>query len=366
MIAGLLWLVVGITGSAIVFVPELRRLEMPGWTRVKPAAHRLPLEMLGERVHSARPADRMVIYFDFKPTWGLNFRSVAANGDRIHTFVDQYRGKLLGSINYNHSALQWVYDLHANLLAGEAGNKVNACFAFALAMAASCGMLLWWRGRRYWKSGFEYRFRANWKLQIWDLHNLVGFFFNLPLLLLSVSGAYFAFKPAYASAVAAVTRGPAEIAPPRAVMPDAPRRSLDEILESAERALPDSTPSMMIFPAGRGEAFALRMRRARDPHRIGLNWVYVDPATARVLRVDRFDQQPLGVRIIRLMIPLHYGTIGGLATRVLWIFAGLMPGILFVTALLLWWNRVLVKKWARPGALAESGGARAVVTEPRP
>ena len=31
------------------------------------------------------------IYYDFKPEWGLNFRAIAANGDRIHSFVDQYR-----------------------------------------------------------------------------------------------------------------------------------------------------------------------------------------------------------------------------------------------------------------------------------
>jgi uncharacterized iron-regulated membrane protein len=37
LMAGLLWLVVGLTGSLIVFVPELRRVEVPGWTKVSPA-----------------------------------------------------------------------------------------------------------------------------------------------------------------------------------------------------------------------------------------------------------------------------------------------------------------------------------------
>src|SRR5439155_12263957 len=83
------------------------------------------------------------------------------------------------------------------------------------------------------------------------------------------------------------------------------------------------------FPSKRGGAFSLRLKRPSDPHSIGMNWVYFDPSTARVLRVDRFDQQRLGVRIIRLLTPLHYGTIGGYPTRALWIAAGLMPGVLF-------------------------------------
>jgi uncharacterized iron-regulated membrane protein len=341
------WLVVGVTGSVVVFVPELRRMEVPGWTRVEPAGTQLPLETLLERVLKNRAGDRMVsIYFDFKPNWSLNYRSVAVNGDRVHTFVDQYRGNILGSINYNHSRLQWVYDLHADLLGGTAGRKVNAWFAFALGIASSAGMLLWWRGQQHWKSALRYHSRSSWKGQIWDLHNLGGFFFFLPLFILSITGAWFAYEPPYTSIVSLLTRGPAEIPPPKA-WGSGQRRSLDEILASAQRALADSVPSMIIFPAKAGEPFSLRMKRPTDPHRIGLNWVYVDPVTAQVLRVDRFDQQPIGVKIIRLMTPLHYGTFGGLPTRLLWVIAGLLPGLLFMTGLLMWWNRSLSKKRRR-------------------
>ena len=348
LIAGLLWLVVGLTGSIIVFVPELRRMEVPGWTRVAPAGAPLPVETLWQRFHEARPNDKMVsIYFDFKPDWGLNFRSAAPNGDRIHTFLDQYRGTILASVDYNHSTLQWIYDLHSDLLGGNTGLKANAWFAFVLCLAAFSGMLLWWRGRRYWKLGLEYRTKASWKRQTWDLHNVGGFLFFLPLLLLSLSGAYFAYEHAFTSVSAALTGGPAEIKPPKVALREAPRRSLDEIQQSGLRALPGSAPSMIIFPARRGDPFTLRLRLPSDPHRLGLNWVYVDPVTARVLRVDRFDQQPLGVQLIRLMTPLHYGTIGGIFTRILWLIAGLLPGILFITALLMWWNRSLSKKWRR-------------------
>jgi uncharacterized iron-regulated membrane protein len=348
LIAGLLWTVVGVTGSVIVFVPELRRLEVPGWTKVRPDGTPLPIETLVKRFQRERPTDRMFsIYFDFKPDWALNFRTVAANGDRIHSFMDQYRGTLLGSVDYNHSALQWIYDLHSDLQAKKPGLEVNAWFAFALAIASSTGVLLWWRGRRYWKLGLAYRTKASWKRQVWDMHNLGGFLFYLPLLLLSLSGAYYAFESGFASLVAKVTRGPAEIAPPKALYPDSPRRTLDEILQNALQTVPDAVPSMIIFPVKRGDPFTLRLRRPSDLHRIGLNWVYVDPSTTQVLRVDRFDQQPIGVKIVRLMNPLHYGTIGGLATRILWVVAGLMPSVFFITAILMWWNRVLSKRWRR-------------------
>ena len=179
--AGLVWAVVGLTGSLLVFVPELRRVEAPGWSRVQPAGSPLPIETLTAIVLKQRPGDRLFsIYWDFKADWGLNIRTVAPNGGRIHNFVDQYRGAPLGSVDYNHSPLQWFYDLHADLLGAETGRKVNACLAAALFLAALTGLLLWWRGRKNWKLGLEYRSKASWKRQAWDLHNLGGFAFSLP------------------------------------------------------------------------------------------------------------------------------------------------------------------------------------------
>lgn len=348
LIAGLLWVVVGLTGSLLVFVPELRRLEVPGWTKVQPAGQPLPIETLAQSLLKERPGDHLYsMYWDFKPDWGLNFRSVAPNGDRIHSFIDQYRGTVLGSVNYQHSALEWFYDLHADLLGRESGRRVNAWFAFALMLASTSGILLWWRGVKKWTRGLEYGSKASWKRQNWDLHNVGGFFFYLPLLLLAMSGASYGYENVYRSVTSVLTRGPAEIRPPRVTDWDTSRRSLDEIAQSGLHALPGSALSMIIFPTRRGDAFSLRLKLPGDPHRIGLNWVYVDPSTAVVLRVDRLSEQPLGVQIMRLMTPLHYGTIGGYATRVLWLLAGLSPAVLFVTSLLMWWNRSLSKKRKR-------------------
>lgn len=346
--AGLLWLVIGLTGSLLVFIPELRRLEVPGWTRVAPDRAPLPTQTVVDALLRQRPGDRPVsIYWDFKPDWALNLRTTAPNGDRIHSFMDQYRAVNLGSVNYRHTWLQWFYDLHADLLAGHDGRAVNAWFAFALLATATTGILLWWRGRRQWKLGFEYRRQASWKRQTWDLHNLGGFVFYLPLALLAVTGAYYAYSAAYGRAVAWLTGGPAVIAPPKALAPAAAPRPLDDIAANALAALPGAKLSMILWPTQPGDAFTLRLQLPSDPHRIGLNWVYVDPGTARVLRVDRFADQPLGVQIIRLMTPIHYGTFGGYTTRVLWIFAGLMPGVLFITSLLMWWNRSLSKRARR-------------------
>jgi len=113
----------------------------------------------------------------------IKSRIFRAKGERIHTFIDQYTGQILGQFNYNHRFLQKIYEAHDNLLGAvfgrkTTGRKINAWFASLLMIVSLAGILLWWRGARYWGKGFEYKFHASWKRQNWDFHNLFGFFFS--------------------------------------------------------------------------------------------------------------------------------------------------------------------------------------------
>jgi uncharacterized iron-regulated membrane protein len=355
LLAGLLFTAVGITGSIIVFVPELRVLEVPGAANVRPVGKRLPLEILLQKVEESRPHDSLVTLssasnrdsFELTPAKALNVRTLSPNGDRIQTFINPYTGTILCQYDYQHRFLQKIYDLHANLLGGQQGRTVNAWFAILLLIVSIAGLLLWWRGRKYWWLGFEYRLQGSWKRQSWDLHNLCGFFFFLPLLLLAITGIYYSYESGYARIAAVLTRGPATVPVPLATLYPAKWKPLDDIIRSAELETPDCRPTIIEFPKHPDESYVIRVRCPYDPEAVGLSYVYVDPPSAQVRSVDRFYQAAPGVRLIRLMTPIHYGDVGGLFTRVLWIIVGLTPGVLFVTSLLMWWNRSLSKTWLR-------------------
>ncbi|MFN6526321.1 PepSY-associated TM helix domain-containing protein [Nostoc sp. ChiSLP03a] len=51
----------------------------------------------------------------------------------------------------------------------------------------------------------------------------------------------------------------------------------------------------------------------------------------------------LGDRVLNSFTPLHYGTFGGLPTRILYIFVGLAPLILFITSFVMWKHRYKTK-----------------------
>lgn len=54
-----------------------------------------------------------------------------------------------------------------------------------------------------------------------------------------------------------------------------------------------------------------------------------------------------GDRILNAFAPMHYGTFGGLPTRILYVFVGLSPTVLFITGLTMYRLR------RRPKAVAK-------------
>jgi uncharacterized iron-regulated membrane protein len=358
LIAGILFSIVGITGSILVFVPELRVLEVPGHAVVRPTGQPLPLETLLQVIRKSRPNDSIESFssaserdsFELTPHKALNFRSYSPAKERIQTFIDPYTGAIICQYNYDHRWLQKIYDLHENLLGGLTGKKINAWFAMLLLVVSIAGLLLWWRGKKYWRLGLEYRIQASWKRQMWDLHNLGGFLFFLPLLILAVTGIYYSYESQFATAAGVLTHSPTSIRTPRSSVPGAKWRPVDDILRSSDQAAPDCKPTIFYFPKSSDTDFYVRVRCPYDPHAVGLTYIYVDPPTARTILVDRFYQEPSGMQIVRLMTPIHYGDVGGLFTRILWILIGLTPGVLFVTSLLMWWNRSLSKGFRRRSA----------------
>jgi uncharacterized iron-regulated membrane protein len=59
----------------------------------------------------------------------------------------------------------------------------------------------------------------------------------------------------------------------------------------------------------------------------------------------------LGARILRGFSLAHYGNFGGWGVKILWVILGLAPAVLFSTALVMWYSRVLApamrRRWRR-------------------
>lgn len=53
----------------------------------------------------------------------------------------------------------------------------------------------------------------------------------------------------------------------------------------------------------------------------------------------------LGSKFLSLLGPLHFGTQWGLTVKVIWFLLGISLAVLSTTGPIMYWNRVLAKKW---------------------
>jgi uncharacterized iron-regulated membrane protein len=348
-----LWLVMlGLTGSALVYQHSLRQVLEPE-RGIKAGLAVLSLDELLARVHRQRP-DLTIIDIEGMAyegsAWELLIRPINATQREKHSrvlFVDPGTGEVRGIQAFNGTFMGVLAQLHYNLLSGETGLAINA-FAGGLAIFfAISGLILWWRGRTKWKNGLRMKFKgASSRARNYSIHSAVGFYASLFLAVAGLSGIYFAVPRAFLSAAARLQGTPLAVmkdfldprpSATRVGIPDAPA---NRVVRVAQEQFPDKTISEIELPIHPMDAWQFHFI-SRGIVDIGdAELVVVDRRSAEVLAARRTADLPIALRAVLLLQPLHYGTFGGNFTRVLWIFLGLTPAVLFVTGFTIWRKRI--------------------------
>jgi uncharacterized iron-regulated membrane protein len=90
-------------------------------------------------------------------------------------------------------AVEWLVQFHGDLRLGDAGRRLNGIGATCLTLLCLTGMIVWWPGVAHWRRSLSVNWRSSFARINWDLHNVLGFWCFLFLMMWGVSGAYFCF-----------------------------------------------------------------------------------------------------------------------------------------------------------------------------
>ncbi|MDF5706511.1 MAG: PepSY-associated TM helix domain-containing protein [Nostoc sp. S4] len=107
-------------------------------------------------------------------------------------------------------------------------------------------------------------------------------------------------------------------------------------LQKADTALPDEVTTYVLLPIKPEDAMAVGKKLPQESWKYGYSQIYLDRYTNKILRLNNGLKAPLGEKIWDSFGALHYGTLGGLPTRILYVFVGLVPLILFITDFVMW------------------------------
>jgi uncharacterized iron-regulated membrane protein len=97
-------------------------------------------------------------------------------------------------------SLEWLVNLHENLLSGSPGRLVNGFGGICVTLLCLTGAVIWWPGIKNWRRSLSVNLRSTFPRFTWDVHSALGFW-SLPFILMwGISGSYFAF-PQFFNAV---------------------------------------------------------------------------------------------------------------------------------------------------------------------
>jgi uncharacterized iron-regulated membrane protein len=122
-----------------------------------------------------------------------------------------FRNQLEASSNPLLSpAVEWIVNLHENLLLGDTGRLLNGLGALIFTLLCLTGVVLWWPGILHWRRSLSVNWRSSFARINWDLHNALGFWTLIFLVIWGVSGIYFAFPRPFNAMAGVADFGPSD------------------------------------------------------------------------------------------------------------------------------------------------------------
>ena len=154
--------VIGLSGAALVFRPEMERALRPQLFDVRPATQQVTLTDTIAAVEVERPGWRVASVRDFdKPAEATTLLLRPAQGvldaNCRMVSVNPYTGAVLADRMRFGGVLGWLSNLHFYLLAGKTGLLVSGWMAGGLLLLCLTGLVVWWPGVSRWRGAVMLR-----------------------------------------------------------------------------------------------------------------------------------------------------------------------------------------------------------------
>jgi uncharacterized iron-regulated membrane protein len=358
LILTLYLIAISVTGSILVFREDIETLAgLNPWHDMRTGEPRADPVAVIASVRAAFPAARLIslsapvranpVYVAVLQGAGRNF---GTSNIAIHPVTTRILGRMPRALPRGWVWLGVVRNFHETLLLGVKGRSVNGILAGLLLLVNVTGIVVWWPGLRGWARALTVDFARKWPRVNFDLHRAAGFWTFALVSFWAVSGLYFGWSRQVTGWVEQVS--PLVTSKPPAVRLE-PRdsdssASLHAMLDEAGRLDPTATLRQISFPFSRRAPLEISMQRGGTRGAPFVDTLYFDPNDGRCLAIWKYGvNASAGDWFIWLQIPLHFGIYWGAGVKILWAALGLSIPLLCVTGALMYWNRVLRRKFRR-------------------
>lgn len=341
--------VVGFTGAALVFRPEMQKAIFTKYFEiVRPAgAPDVRPSVLIANLKSAYPLHQLS-GIDYPTARRGTYLSYLIKGNAfVSAFSDPVTGDVIGELPKT-SWITHLQDLHFDLFGGPRGRTVNGIGALSLIVMFATGLVIWWPGIVRWTRALRIDTSKPWHRINWELHGAVGIWLFALLMLWAVTGVEFAFPRQFRRAVNAVTPLTIRSTPESTVRAGASLGvdDLEPLIARAHEIVPGAKMGRIVMPSTPKATIQLLLAY-KDHGDFDTNdevMLYFDRYSGKLL--ERRDQATVAMSagdvMMKWMGPLHLGSFDGTGVKVLWSALALSFPVLAITGTIMWWRRVLL------------------------
>lgn len=266
-------------------------------------------------------------------------------------FINPYNGDIAGEQGGSTSDFfTTVMKLHRWLLMEEStGRIIVGSATIIMFFMLLTGLILWFPAQlRLMKQGLKIKFSANWKRINHDLHNVLGFYAFLVLMIMTLTGLCWSFEwyRNGASDVlgAKVFKGRGEKPLMSENADHTNVATAAEVLAEANRLFPYEGTSRITIPEEAGHAITVTKSSTGFFAVAGADKAQFDAYTGKPLKIERFSDKPFNVQLADSIRLLHTGEMFGTVSKIIYFLACLIATSLPVTGTLIWVNKFRKKK----------------------
>ncbi len=320
-------IVIGLTGSVLVFEEEISAAIHPGWHVVEVSAERASLETIETELRAAYPHHQIT---GFKlPRSGTDPLQASLLRDGLFSiaYMDPSYGEILGlsTPHWRHIVLK----VHNALVLGDWGMAFLFLIACCMVLLGTSGL---WMQRSILKKLFRRpRFARSPRLGFTDLHKMCGVPVYAFLLVLGVTGALYNL-PAFGKIASGNAETPGFGTSRRTHQ--AAEFPIDRALATAMTHIPDFSPSYLSFPRnGDDKLRVFGSVPGQSFFGIFASSVEIDATDGEILGTKDIRTLPWNVKWRSFIRPLHYGNFGGIPVKIIYSLCSLALVVLSVTGL---------------------------------
>ena len=350
---GVFFVLLGLTGSLLVFYPEVDSEIHPS----VPSAPKPSGDISAQKVYDVLRRE----YPDRMGSWRIELpmkrgQAIAARYYKpvetahqkfapLMVTLDPSTYQVTSSRYWGRYPMTWIYDLHYTLLADDWGHNTVGLIGVILLMSLLLGWWLWMP--RWGRIGRSMKpvIRSQPVKKMYDLHVMSGVYGGILLAILALTGVVLAYP--HASQRLASTLLEFERPMPTSRNLLAPRQTqanLDMLVQDSKVLFPHAEVRWVETSGVDGREVTLRLFNGNEPsRRFPQTYLKWHPVTAELLHQRDYHQLPTGDKLWAWVHPLHNGEAFGIFGRILVTLLGLLPAILMVTGFL----RFMQKRRAR-------------------